>query len=467
MSDRDRYDLAVIGSGSAAFAASIRARTLGASVALIERGTVGGTCVNVGCLPSKHLLAASDLYRRAGDHPFEGIGVRQTGVDVAALVAKKAEVVDELRQEKYVELAEHHGFDIVLGHARFRGPDRLDVDGREIDAAHIVIATGSAPSIPPIAGLEETGSLTSTSAMEMKELPESLVVIGGNYIGLELGQFFANLGSRVTIVEALARVAPLEEPEISEVMEGVLTQQGIRVVTSAKVTRVEAGRRKTVVAETGEGQLRLEGAEILVATGRRPVLDGLELEKAGVELDDHGGLVLHENLRTTNPNVLAAGDVTGAPQFVYVAAAQGTLAADNAIGGAGRRMDYTALPRVTFTTPTIASVGLTDDQAQAAGFDCHCRVLDIHHVPRARVNLDTRGVVKIVAERSTGRVLGIHAVAENAGDVILAAVYAVKFGLTVDDLANTWAPYLTMAEGLKLAAQTFTTDVARLSCCAV
>jgi mercuric reductase len=466
MVERHGYDLAVIGAGSAAFAAAIRATSLGARVALIERGTIGGTCVNVGCIPSKHLLAASHTYRAAGDHPFKGVETRQVGIDLSALVSKKAEVVEELREEKYIDLAEHYGFDLIRGDARFSGPDRLDVDGREIGATHTVIATGSAPWAPPIDGLDAAGYLTSTTAMELSELPESLVVIGGNYIGLELGQVFANLGSKVTIVEALDRIAPLEEPEISDVMTQILKEQGIDVVTSAKVTRVEAGPPKVVVAEAKGGELRLTGAEILVATGRRPVLDGLDLEKAGVELDDRGGLVLDETLRTTNPNVLAAGDVTGAPQFVYVAAAQGTLAATNALTPAGRRMDYTALPRVTFTTPNIAAVGLTDEQAVRAGHRCECRVVELRHVPRARVNLDTRGLFKIVADRPTGKVLGVHVLAENAGDVILAGVYAVKVGMTVEELADTWAPYLTMAEGIKLTAQSFTTDVEMLSCCA-
>jgi mercuric reductase len=183
-------------------------------------------------------------------------------------------------------------------------------------------------------------------------------------------------------------------------------------------------------------------------------------------LDERGGLVLDETLRTTNPSILAAGDVTGAPQFVYVAAAQGTLAAQNAIADENGTLDYTALPRVTFTTPNIAAVGLTDEQAQAAGYECECRVVELRHVPRARVNLDTRGLFKIVAERATGKVLGVHALADNAGDAILAGVYAVKFGLTVTDLAATWAPYLTMAEGIKLTAQSFTTEVEMLSCCA-
>jgi len=466
MTERSEYDLAVIGAGSAAFAAAIRGTSLGARVALIERGTIGGTCVNVGCIPSKHLLAASHVYRTAGDHPFKGVETQQKSVEFPALIAKKDEVVEELREEKYVDLAAHYGFEIIRGHARFSGPQRLDVDGREVAAARSVIATGSAPWAPPIAGLDEAGYLTSTTAMELSELPESLVVIGGNYIGLELGQVFADLGSKVTIVEALDRIAPLEEPEISEVMTQVLEEQGIQVVTSAKVTRVEAGPPKTVVAETSGGELSLTGTEVLIATGRRPVLDGLDLEKAGVDLDDRGGLMLDETLRTTNHNVFAAGDVTGAPQFVYVAAAQGTLAATNAITPAGRKMDYAALPRVTFTTPNIAAVGLTDQQAVEEGYRCECRVVELRHVPRARVNLDTRGLFKIVADRPTGKILGVHVLAENAGDVILAGAYAVKFGMTVEELANMWAPYLTMAEGIKLTAQSFTTDVEMLSCCA-
>ena len=404
MAAGSEYDLAVVGAGSAAFAAAIRATSLGARVALIEKGTVGGTCVNVGCIPSKHLLAASHTFKTAGAHPFSGVPTSQGALDLKSLIARKDDVVGELRQEKYVDLAEHYGFELVHGHARFAGPDRLDVDGREVHARRFVIATGAAPWAPPIEGLDRVGYLTSTTAMELSDLPESLVVIGGNYIGLELGQVFANLGSKVTIVEALDRIAPLEEPEISEQMTQILQDDAIRVITSTQVSRVEGGPQKKVIARAGGGEIEIEieAAEILVATGRRSVLDALALNAAGIELDDHGGLVLDETLRTTNPNVYAAGDVTGAPQFVYVAAAQGTLAAQNAINSEERKMDYTALPRVTFTTPNIAAVGLTDEQAQAAGYVCECRVVELHHVPRARVNLDTRGLFKIVAERQTG-----------------------------------------------------------------
>ena len=462
----DRFDLVAIGSGSAAFAAAIRATNLGARVAMVEAGTVGGTCVNVGCIPSKALLAAAETYHRAGAHAYAGIATAQAGVDMASLVAAKDDIVATLRREKYLDLAADYGFEIFPGHASFAAADRLAVDGRELQAEAFLIATGSAPFVPPVPGLAEAGYLTSTTAMALTEVPESVVVIGGNYIGLEMGQLFADLGARVSVVEALERLAPNEEPEVSAWITGVLEDQGIEVVTSATVVGAEAGNPKAVLVDTGGRRRRIGAAEILVATGRRPVLDGLRLDAAGVHLDGRGRLVLDDNLRTTNPKIYSAGDVTGAPQFVYVAAAQGTLAADNAIGGAARRMDYTALPRITFTTPNIAGVGLTEAAARAAGYDCECRVLPLEHVPRARVNRDTRGGVKIVAESGTGRVLGVSAVADGAGDLILAGVYAVRFGLTVADLADAWAPYLTMAEGLKLAAQTFSSDVSRLSCCA-
>jgi mercuric reductase len=459
------YDLVAIGAGSAAFAAAIRATNLGGRVALVERDTVGGTCVNVGCIPSKNLLAAAEAYRQAAHNPFP-IDISRGRADMGALVRMKEGVVSMLRKGKYLDLAQHYGFELIEGEARFTGPDVIEVDGREIRAARYVIATGSAPWMPPIEGLDDAGYLTSTTAMELEEVPESVVVIGGNYIGLEMGQLLADLGAKVTIVEALDRIAPLEEPEVSDWMTRILAEQGIEVLAGATVARVERGNRKAVVVEAEGVEHRLEAAELLVATGRRPVLAGLGLDEAEIELDERGRLMLGGDLRTTNPRVFAAGDVTGAPQFVYVAAAQGTLAAENALSNAGRRMDYRALPRVTFTSPNIAAVGLTDAQARQAGFDCECRTLELEHVPRAIVNLDTRGAVKVVAEKETGRVLGVHAIAHNAGDLILAGVYAVKFGLTVQDLADTWAPYLTMSEAVKLTAQTFTADVEKLSCCA-
>jgi mercuric reductase len=294
-----------------------------------------------------------------------------------------------------------------------------------------------------------------------------MVVIGANAIGLEMGQLFRHLGSRVTVLEALPRIAPFEEPEISGLLTKVLTDEGAVVHAGVKVLRVEReDERRTVVFEEDGTERRAECEQVLVATGRRPNTAGVGLDRAGVERTDRGAVKVDEFLATTNRRIWAAGDVTGGPQFVYVAAAQGSVVADNAIGKVGRTVDWSALPRVTFTSPQVASAGMTEDDATKAGLKIESRVLPLDVVPRALVNRETRGLFKVVAEEGSGRILGVHILAENAGDVILAGVYAVKKKMTVQDLAETWAPYLTMAEGLKLAAQTFTRDVHMLSCCA-
>jgi mercuric reductase len=318
-----------------------------------------------------------------------------------------------------------------------------------------------------VQGLAEAGYLTSTTAMELESLPQSMLVVGGNYVGLELGQLFARLGTKVTVVEALHRLAPMEEPEVSDTIADVFADEGIDVVTGAALSRVYRDNSGYLAMVTRNGEQReLRTEQLLVATGRRPQTAALGLEAVRVKLGERGEVLVDEHLRTANPRIWAVGDVTGHPQFVYVAGAHGAVVADNAFDDANRTLDYRYLPRVTFTSPNIAAVGLTDAQAVAQGLRCTCRVLPLEHVPRALVNRDTRGLVKIVAERGSGRIVGVHVIAHSAGDVIAAGVYAVKAGMTVDEMADTWSPYLTMAEGLKLAAQTFTRDVSKLSCCA-
>jgi mercuric reductase len=458
------YDLAIVGSGGAGFAAAIAASTRGLSVVMVERSTTGGTCVNVGCIPSKALLAAAGARQVAGEARFPGVGSDVAPVDMVALVAGKDEIVGGLRKEKYEDLAIDYGWRMVHGDARFVAGTALEVAGERIEAAHYLIATGAAPWMPEVPGLDVSGCLTSISALALARLPESIVVVGGNSVGLELGQLFARLGSRVTLIEALGRLAPGEEPELSEVITGVLEDEGVEVWTSAPLAEVARGGGG-VRARTADGR-ELRSEQLLMATGRRPVTDGLVLDAVGVATGPTGAVVVDDQLRSANPRIWAAGDVAGAPQFVYVAAAQGTMVVDNAFSDAGRHIDYRHLPRVTFTSPNLASVGLTDAQATEAGIACTCRVLPLSYVPRAIVNRDARGVVKIVAEAETGKVVGVHIAADGAGDAILAATYALEANMTVQQLASTWAPYLTMAEGIKLAAQSFTTDVARLSCCA-
>lgn len=463
------FDLAIIGSGSAAFAAAIRATEAGARVVIVENATVGGTCVNVGCVPSKALLAAADTYHHARGHDFAGIPhLDGAAPDLAALVAQKDDLVGGLRQAKYLDLVEDYGFELRPGTARFADRDTITVDGQPLTAANFLIATGARPSVPPIDGLDTVDYLTSTTALDLTELPRTLAIVGANAIGLELGQAFAQLGSEVTFLDIAPRIAPFEEPEISAALAAILTDDGARVVTGARIERATRTSDGAVVLEgdlPGVGA-RLRTDRVLIATGRAPNTGQLNLAAAGVDVDRRGFVLVDEHGRTTNPRVWAAGDVTASPQFVYVAAAQGALVADNALGGTGRSLDYTTLPRVTFTTPQIAAVGLTEADATAAGHDVAVSVLPLAHVPRAIVNRDTRGLIKLVADRRTDLLLGVHLLTPSAGEVIQAGVYALSARLTVTEIADAFHPYLTMAEGLKLAAQTFTRDVAKLSCCA-
>jgi mercuric reductase len=472
------HDLAVIGSGAAAFAAAIAARTRGHDVIMIEHGIVGGTCVNSGCVPSKALLAAATRRHEALATRFTGIATSAQPTDLAALATATHNLTAGLRADKYTTLAADHGWDIVRGHARFTGTesgpaivvDLADGATRQLEAAHYLVATGATPWAPPIDGLAAAGYLTSTTALALDTLPASMVVLGGSAIGLEQVQLWSRLGVRTTLVEARERLAPVEEPEVSQAIATVLADEAIAVHTATTVTAVCRDTTGYTLTATDHGRpVVLHAEQVLVATGRQPATGGMHLSNVDVAVGARREVLVDDHLRSTNPRIWAAGDVTGGPQFVYVAAAQGTLVADNAMapaGAPGRTLDYRTLPRVTFTRPGLATVGMTDAEAVAAGVDCECRVLPLHHVPRALVDRDTRGLIKLVADRGTGELLGVHVVAHGAEEVIAAATTALANRMTVHQLATQWCPYLTMAEGLKLAAQTFTRDVAKLSCCA-
>ena len=454
----DEFDLIVIGTGGAAMAAGIEARSRGKSVLLIEHGPLGGTCLNIGCVPSKNLLAAAGQRHRAMRNPFPMVPTTADGVDMNALLAQKHELIDGLRQAKYADVAEAHGFPIRYGHATFADEQTLHVDGQPLTAAGYVIATGAAPSVPDLPGLTDVDYLTSTTAMEQQQLPESIVVLGGGYVGAEQAQLFAHLGVRVTIV---GQLAPRAEPEIAAVLREVFIADGIAIAEErgVSVARTSGG----VMVRTDRGS-ELSGERMLVATGRAADTSSLGLDLAGIETDARGFIVVDSNQRTTNPRVFAAGDVSGAPQYVYVAAQTGHVAAAGALGEPST-VDYRGLPSVMFTTPQVASAGWTERQALERGHNCACRVLSAEDIPRALVNRDTLGVLKLVIDADSGQVLGVHAALDGAGDVMLAATYAIKFGLTVDDLADTWAPYLTMSEALRIAAGLFRSDLPT-SCCA-
>jgi mercuric reductase len=462
VNDTGVFDLAVIGSGGAAMSAAIAARQAGKTVVLVEQATLGGTCVNVGCVPSKTLLAAAGARHSALSNPFPGAPTSAGAVDLAALIGQKDELVGRLRHGKYAAVADAYGFEVRPGRARFLDADTLTVEGTPLSARAYLIATGAEPARPDLPGLDEIDWLSSTTAMEQSQLPESLVVIGGGYVGMEQAQLFAHLGSRVTLI---GRLAPAAEPELAEVLRGVFADDAITVIEDrATAVATEGGQ---VVVSTRSGQ-RASGARLLVATGRAPRTPALDVDAAGVKTDERGFVIVDDRQATSNPRIYAAGDVSGAPQYVYVAAATGRVAALNATGSARARpatVDYTGLPAVVFTRPQLASAGLTEAQAITAGYRCDCRVLNLTDVPRALANRDTRGAVKLVADADTGRVLGVHAAADAAGELMLAATYAIKAAMTVDEIADTWAPYLTMAESLRLAAGLFRNQMPT-SCCA-
>ncbi|WP_067243026.1 mercury(II) reductase [Microbacterium resistens] len=470
-----KYDLAIIGSGGGAFAAAIRATTLGKSVVMIERGTLGGTCVNTGCVPSKALIAAADARHVAADASdrFPGIATTAALVDMPALIGGKQALVESLRGEKYADVADSYGWQMRRGDAAFAGtPDApfLEVTGPDgnvetIEADHYLVATGSRPWVPPIDGLDNAGYLTSTTAMELTEVPASLLVLGGGYVALEQAQLFARLGSQVTVL-ARSRLASKEEPEVSRALEGAFADEGIRVIRRAVPTLVSRDADGEIVASANVagGVQEFRADHVLVALGRRPVTDGLGLDAVGVQTGDSGEVVVTDQLRSSNPRIWAAGDVTGHPEFVYVAAHHGTLVAENAFAAAERSVDYSRLPRVTFTGPAIGAVGMTEKQVIAAGIRCDCRVLPLHHVPRALVNRDTRGFIKIVVNAETSEILGLTVVAKDAGELAAAGVHVL--GKTIAEVADSWAPYLTMAEGIRIAAKSFTIDPSQLSCCA-
>lgn len=461
------YDFIVVGSGGGAFSAAIKAVEYGAKVAMIERGTIGGTCVNIGCVPSKTLLRSGEINHLAKNNPFLGLNISAGSVDLKKLMEQKDELVRELRQQKYVDLIDEYGFELIQGEAKFVNEKTIEVNGNKITAKRFLIATGASPLIPNIPGLKDVDYLTSTSLLELKELPKSLAVIGSGYIGLELGQLFHHLGVEVTLMQRSQRILKEYDPEISEALEKALTEQGIHVITGATFERVEQNGDMKQIHVTVHGEKKIiEAEQLLVATGRKPNMEELNLQAANVEVGSRGEVKVDDYLRTSNPRIYAAGDVTMGPQFVYVAAYQGGIVADNAIGGLERKVNLDTVPAVIFTSPSIATVGLTEEQAKERGYEVRTSVLPLDAVPRALVNRETTGVFKLVADAKTLKVLGVHIVAENAGDVIYAATLAVKFGLTVEDLRECLAPYLTMAEGLKLVALTFDKDVKKLSCCA-
>ncbi|GIW73129.1 MAG: mercuric reductase [Planctomycetota bacterium] len=465
----ERADLVVVGGGAAGFAAAIGAHELGAQVVLVHAGTIGGTCVNVGCVPSKTLIRAAEAHHRAARSRFRGIETSSRVRDFAAVIVHKEELVASLRQAKYVDvLASYDRVRLVQGRAEFRAPDTVLVDGQAFSAPRVIVATGAQPWLPPIPGLAAAEPLTSTSAFELRRLPRSLLVLGGRYVALECAQMLARLGARVTLLQRSEHLLPPEDEDLTERLAHHLREEGIEVVTGVEIERVGRQGEQVVLQARVRGEPRRFAAEgVLCATGRRPQTEGLGLERVGVRLgEEDGRLLVDEYLASSVPGIYGAGDVIGEPAFVYTAAYEGALAARNALEGNRERRDYTALPWVIFTDPQLAGVGLNEKQARAQGIDVEVARLELAEVPRAIVARDTRGFIKLIKRRGSDALLGARVLAPEGGEQIMEAALAIRHRIGVSELAAAFHPYLTQGEGIKLCALSFTREVRRLSCCA-
>jgi len=464
------YDLIIIGNGAAAFASAIKASELSegkASILMTGYGPIGGTCVNVGCVPSKYLLEASNTFFYAKKKRFEGIEVGEMKLNFSSVMEGLRNVVKELRKAKYEEVIKAYpNVEYLEGKARFVSTNEVEIDGKNFKAKNIIIAVGSSPSVPNIEGIKEVGYLTSNTIWDIERLPDKIAIIGGGAIGLEIGQALLHFGSEVTIIEAMDRIAPQSEPELSLALKEILEEEGMQFHLKARINRVAMqGNKKVLEVVTAKGKEKIEVDEILVATGRRPNTDYLQLEKANVETTSNGFIITNKKMQTSNPKIYAAGDcVSKKLMLETLAAREGVVAASN-IFGFEEEIDYLHSPSIIFTYPQLASVGYLESEYVKNFGRCACNFIKLENIPKAYLINEKRGLIKIVIEPSNGKIVGIHALAPYSAEFIIEGAMAIKYGLTIEDIIDTVHAFPTLAEGIKIAAQSFVRNVELMSCC--
>jgi mercuric reductase len=451
----EQFDLVVIGAGSAAREAAGRAaREYGASVALVERGLWGGSCPNVACAPTKAYVAAAELLHDVNTLAATmGIEVGPAHADLARVRARK----DDLKrtQERWLEALGEQGIATVQGEATFVDPRTVRVGERELSADRILIATGSRTAVPPIAGIDEIDWIDHVSVLELEELPESLLVVGAGAVGLELGQAFSRFGSKVTVVDFVERIAIRSDADASAEVAAALEDEGLELVLGSLVERVARdgdGVVATITARDGGESRQLRVSKLMLAAGRLPNVEELGLDRIGVETT-RAGVVVDGFMRTSVDGIWAAGDVTGLAQLSPLADFQGRLAADDMFGASPAPADYSLIPTSIFTDPELASVGLTEEDAIERGVDVATASYPLAVVQRAFYSDTKRGIFKLVYDRASRRILGIHVVSRSAGDVVQGYTLALRHGVTVDELAAAHNAFPTFGEGLKYAAQ--------------
>ncbi|BDV44871.1 mercury(II) reductase [Geotalea uraniireducens] len=465
----DPHDLVILGSGSTAFAAALRAQSYGARVLMVEKSVLGGTCINWGCVPSKTLIHAALFYQEGMLGARLGLGRCSGDIDFPRLLAHKEEAVRYLRKSKYLDILQNvPGLELVKGTGRFIAPDCLEVNDRQIRAQRFLIATGGNPRILNFPGMEQTPYLTSRSALLLKRLPRSLVIIGGGVIALELGQMFLRLGSKVTVLEHGPRVLPPVEPEVAQAVQQALAAEGMEFALDTAICAVSGDETAVRVEVEREGRREsYTGEKLLLAVGTAPATAGIGLEQAGVATDAKGFVTVDARMRTSASGIWAAGDVVGGMMIATVGAREGIVAADDMFNpGCSCTMNYQSIPMAIFTDPEVGTVGYTEEAARQAGFEVTTNVMPVTAIPKAHITGHTAGAIKLVADQASGRLLGAHLACHRGAELINEAALAIHLGATVQDLANALHVYPSIGEGLRLCAQGFSRDINRLSCCA-
>jgi len=467
------FDLIIIGGGSAAFSAALTAQEKGARILMVNAGLpIGGTCVNVGCVPSKNLIRIAEAVHHASTSHFKGIKPQKPDFNFQELIRGNTGLVSELREKKYIDvIKDKKEITRLNGWARFIDRHTIEVDGHRYQSDRFIIATGSSMNIPPIKGIDSIHYLTNKSLFKLKEQPKTLTILGAGYIGLEMAMAFNRLGTKVRILEFTDRALRTQTPDISMEIEKYMKKEGVVLLPNHRIEEFIKQKEQVVLKgtnlETGERFEYSEKGEILMTTGIKANTQELGLEKIGLQLDGKGNIVVNAQQETNIPGIYAAGDCTNTPAFVYTAAAEAKTAALNALENSNVQTDYAGLPWVVFTDPQVAGAGIDEQEAGEKGIPFETATLSLDNIPRALAANDTRGFIKLIRNPETDALLGIRVVAPEGGELVMQASLAIKYGITVSELANSLFPYLTLSEGIKLAAITFHKDVKELSCCAV
>ncbi|MCC7194657.1 MAG: FAD-containing oxidoreductase [Gemmatimonadaceae bacterium] len=452
---RGRYNLVVIGGGTAGLVSAAGAAGLGAKVALIERHLMGGDCLNVGCVPSKALIAAARAAADARGAGALGVQVGDVRVDFPAVMARMRRLRAEIAPHDGVERFKALGIDVFLGEGRFTSPGTVDVDGRHLDFARAVIATGGRATAPPIIGLEKVGYLTNETLFSLTTLPRRLAIIGAGPIGCEMAQTFRRFGSEVTLFESATHVLPREDADAAAIVERRLDAEGIRLVRCGHITRAERRAGEVILqCETGSAHELLACDAILLSAGRTPNVDGLGLDTAGVAYDRQG-VTVNDYLQTTNPQIYAAGDVASRYQFTHMADALARIVLQNALFLGRKKASALHVPWCTYTSPEIAHVGLYEQEAVAAGHEVDTITIPMAEVDRAILDGDTEGFFRVHLVKGSDRILGATLVAAHAGDMISEVTAAMATGRGLGALAGVIHPYPTTAEVVKKAADAY------------